>query len=42
MPIGEVWIYQLLFVGFFVVILCVCVCVFVWLRIFPPRIKLMA
>jgi len=31
MPIGKVWIYQVLFV---------CVCVFVRLRISPTRIKL--
>jgi len=38
MPIGKVWIYQLLFVVFF----CNCVCVFVHIWISRPRIKLTA
>jgi len=38
MPIGNVWIYRLLFV--FVFVFFVCVCLFVRLRISQSRIKL--
>jgi len=37
LPIGKVWIYRLLFVGWFV-----CFCLFIRLRISPARIKIPA